>query len=66
MHEPKSVKNFALWFLANVSVRSFVIVGLLVGSLYLAIADTNFRPHFADLAKIGLGGYLAQLIPKKN
>ncbi|MGI2907201.1 hypothetical protein [Tolypothrix sp. VBCCA 56010] len=30
----------------------------------LAIADRNFRPTFGDLAKIGIGGYLGQLLPE--
>jgi hypothetical protein len=29
----------------------------------LAIRDEKYRAAFADLAKIGVGGYLAQIIP---
>jgi hypothetical protein len=32
----------------------------------LAIADHNFRPTFGDLAKVGVGGYLGQLLPEAN
>jgi hypothetical protein len=52
--------------MSNFSVRSLVVVCLLSGSLYLAIADINYRPSFADLAKVGLGGYLGQLVPRKG
>ncbi|MEN9216484.1 MAG: hypothetical protein Q6K90_04065 [Gloeomargarita sp. HHBFW_bins_162] len=34
------------------------------GSLTLAVLDPSYRPFFADLAKVGLGGYLGQLIPQ--
>ncbi|HEY9711322.1 MAG TPA: hypothetical protein V6D48_24140 [Oculatellaceae cyanobacterium] len=47
----------------RVSTRSVVILGLLIGATTLAIMDSSFRPAYGDLAKIGLGGYLAQLLP---
>ena len=40
-----------------------VIVILLAGFFALAILDESYRPAFADLAKVGIGGYLAMLIP---
>jgi hypothetical protein len=46
-------------------VRSLVILTLTAGCLGLAVVDSAFRPTFADLAKIGLGGYLGQLVPKR-
>lgn len=48
------------------STRSVVILILVAGSLALAIADPAYRPLFSDFAKIGLGGYLGQLIPKRD
>ncbi|MGI8504108.1 MAG: hypothetical protein ACR2LR_23685 [Hassallia sp.] len=48
----------------KLSVRSVVVIILVVGALVLAIADDNFRPTFGDLAKIGIGGYLGQLLPE--
>ena len=49
---------------ASKSVSLFVLVLiLLVGFLGLAIVDESYRPAFADLAKVGIGGYLAMLIP---
>ncbi|MDX2271074.1 MAG: hypothetical protein NW237_03880 [Cyanobacteriota bacterium] len=41
-----------------------LMVLLAGGSLAIAIVDPSFRPLFADLAKVGLGGYLGQLIPQ--
>ncbi|MBD2609081.1 hypothetical protein H6G81_32335 [Scytonema hofmannii FACHB-248] len=31
-----------------------------------AIADHNFRPTFGDLAKVGVGGYLGQMLPEAS
>lgn len=53
-------------FLHRFSVRSIVILSLLGGSIYLAIKYEEYRPQFADLAKVGLGGYLGQLIPRER
>lgn len=40
------------------------LVGILVtGSLSLAIVDVDSRAAFADLAKVGLCGYIALLMP---
>lgn len=50
----------------KLSVRSVVVLLLVSGSLAMAVIDKNFRPAFADLVKIGVGGYLAQLIPKQE
>ena len=46
------------------SVLSTVVLILVVGSLGLAILDENYRPTFADLAKVGVGGYIGWMIPK--
>jgi hypothetical protein len=53
-------------FLRHFSVRSIVILSLLGGSIYLAIKHEEYRSQFADLAKVGLGGYLGQLIPRER
>ena len=45
-------------------IRSLVVLLLVVGGFGLAVVDENFRPVFGDLAKVGVGGYLGQLIPK--
>jgi hypothetical protein len=34
--------------------------------MYLAIKHEEYRFQFADLAKVGLGGYLGQLIPREK
>ncbi|MGF1481260.1 MAG: hypothetical protein ACFB4I_17550 [Cyanophyceae cyanobacterium] len=50
----------------SLTTRSTVVLLLLLGSLYLAVTDTSFRPLFSDLAKVGLGGYLGQLRPESK
>ena len=50
--------------LSRITVRSVVVIILVIGALVLAIADHNFRPTFGDLAKVGVGGYLGQLLPE--
>ncbi len=50
--------------LSRLTVRSVVVIILVVGALVLAIADYNFRDTFGDLAKVGVGGYLGQMLPK--
>ncbi|WP_168163453.1 hypothetical protein [Calothrix sp. 336/3] len=50
----------------RLSVRSVVVVVLVLGGLGLAILDKDFRPLFGDLAKVGIGGYLGQLVPKQR
>lgn len=53
-------------FLARITVRSVVVVILVFGGLGIAIIDPNFRPNFADLAKVGIGGYLGQMLPESK
>ncbi len=50
--------------LSRLTVRSVVVIILVIGALVLAIADPNFRPTFGDLTKIGVGGYLGQMLPE--
>jgi hypothetical protein len=50
--------------IARLKIRSIVILILVIGALALAIQDRNFRSTFGDLAKIGVGGYLGQLLPQ--
>lgn len=50
--------------LQRLTTRSFVVLILVCGVLYLAIVDPSFRDVFGDLAKVGVGGYLGQLVPK--
>jgi hypothetical protein len=52
--------------LFRIGVRDMVVLLLVAGSLYLAIVDPSTRSKFADLVQIGIGGYLAQLIPKNE
>ena len=41
--------------LSRLTVRSVVVIILVVGAFVLTIADHNFRPTFGDLAKLVLG-----------
>lgn len=50
----------------KMSVRSVIVLILVIGALLLAIIDENSRPIFGDLAKVGVGGYLGQLMPQKQ
>ena len=50
--------------LSKLTVRSFVVIILVIGAFVLAIADHNFRSTFGDLAKVGVGGYLGQMLPE--
>jgi hypothetical protein len=52
--------------LSKLNVRSVVVIILVVGALVLAVADDNFRPTFGDLAKVGVGGYLGQMLPEAS
>lgn len=53
-------------FLQRFTTRSFVVLILVSGVLYLAIVDPSFRGVFGDLAKVGVGGYLGQLVPREH
>lgn len=44
--------------LSKLTVRSVVVIILVVGALVLAIADDNFRDTFGDLALIWCRGVL--------
>ena len=47
----------------NITVRSIIVIGLVVGVFVLAVIDDGFRHIFGDIAKVGVGGYLGQLQP---
>lgn len=61
-----NVKPLGVWLLANVSVRSVVVLSFVWGAIYLAIVDDSFRPRFADLVYVAIGGYFGQLVPKQK
>lgn len=50
--------------LQKLSVRSLVILFLVLGGCGLAVIDEKFRPIFGDIIKFGLGGYTGQMIPR--
>lgn len=53
-------------FFERITVRSIVIIVLVVGVFALAFIDPQFRPVFADLAKVGVGGYFGQMLPSRK
>ncbi|NJN13600.1 MAG: hypothetical protein HC836_24745 [Richelia sp. RM2_1_2] len=52
--------------LQKLSVRSLVILVLVLSGAGLAAIDSNFRPVFGDIVKFGIGGYMGQLVPNKS
>jgi hypothetical protein len=52
--------------LERLKTRSVIVFLLVVGTFILAVQDEKIRSAFGDLAKIGVGGYLAQLIPNSK
>lgn len=51
-------------FLSRLTVRSFVVILFVIGSLILAARDPSFRPTYGHLADVAVGGYLGQLLPQ--
>ncbi|MDJ0898357.1 MAG: hypothetical protein QNJ55_06055 [Xenococcus sp. MO_188.B8] len=52
--------------LSRDEILAFVMLITVIGSLYLAIIDTNSRPQFIDLTKFAVGTYLGLLIPRSS
>lgn len=52
--------------LSKVSIRSFVVLLFVLGALIIAAIDPNFRPSYAHLADVAIGGYLGQLVPQSK
>ncbi len=52
--------------LQRFNTRSLIVLILVTGVLYLALIDPSFRDVFGDLAKVGVGGYLGQLVPREG
>lgn len=52
--------------LSKLSIRSFVILIFVLGALVLAAIDPSFRPSYAHLADVAIGGYLGQLVPQSK
>jgi len=52
--------------LQRFNTRSLIVLILVCGVLYLALIDPSFREVFGDLAKVGVGGYLGQLVPREE
>lgn len=50
----------------GLSVRSILVIMLVAGGFGIAIIDPQFRVSFADIAKIGIAGYLGQMHPQKK
>lgn len=50
----------------RITVRSVVIILFVAGMFVLAFVDLQFRPAFADLAKVAIGGYFGQMLPSRK
>lgn len=50
----------------NGEILAIIVLILVSGSLSLALIDKDSRSAFADLAKVGVGGYIGLLIPRKK
>lgn len=50
----------------GLSVRSVLVMMLVAGGFSIAVMDADFREAFADIAKIGIAGYLGQLSPQRK
>lgn len=48
----------------SITIRSIIVIALVVGTFALAVLDDEFRHIFGDIAKVGIGGYLGQLVPR--
>ena len=47
-------------------ILPFVILVLVIGSFALAWVDEDARATFADLAKVGVGGYIGLMMPSNR
>jgi len=47
-------------------ILPFVILVLVIGSFALAWVDEDARATFADLAKVGVGGYIGLKMPSNR
>jgi hypothetical protein len=50
----------------NGEILSAIVLILVIGSLAIAVIDKDSRPTFTDLAKVGVGGYIGLLMPRRN
>lgn len=50
----------------NAEILAIIVLILVSGSFSLALIDKDSRSAFADLAKVGVGGYIGLLIPRKK
>lgn len=52
--------------LSKLSIRSIIVLLFVFGALVIAAIDPSFRPSYAHLADVAIGGYLGQLIPQSK
>lgn len=48
------------------SCRQFLILLFAINATILAYFDLSFRDDYADLIKISIGGYLGQMLPRRD
>lgn len=51
---------------SKLSIRSFIVLLFVLGALIIAAIDPSFRPSYAHLADVAIGGYLGQLVPQSK
>lgn len=52
--------------LSKNDILSYVVLGLVSGSFALSWVDKDVRHTFADLAKVGIGSYIALMVPSRS
>lgn len=48
----------------RVSLPGLVMLVFAIGALAIAILDASFRPKYADLASVAIGGFFGHLLPQ--
>lgn len=46
------------------SLPGLVMLVFAIGALAIAILDVSFRPKYADLASVAIGGFFGHLLPQ--
>lgn len=50
----------------RVSLPGLVMLVFAIGALAIAILDASFRPKYADLASVAIGGFFGHLLPQSG
>jgi hypothetical protein len=58
-------RSFLPQLLSREGLLVAVVLVLVLGTLLLAILDSNYRQPFVDLAKVAVGGFIGWMVPNK-